>query len=1049
MSESGDDAQRRLRLERADELLAPSADSHVPVLPTRPSIAGYRFIRRLGQGGMGVVWHAEDLALRRQVAIKLLAPHMTFDAEADWRLRQEGAATARLDHPAIVAVHAAAEAGEQRYLVMELVDGVPLHRLLLRLAGVRPDEVTLGLVAALLDEESPGMGAALRAGPRPPSTFHQAAADWAAQVASALAHAHQRGVLHRDIKPSNLIFDRQGRIRVVDFGLARIEDQAPVTRTEAVLGTLAYVAPEVLMRGARSAEARSDIYSLGVALYELLALRPPFTGDTYTMLRRVPVEPAPPLRDLVKSVPQDLGWIVQTCLSKEPQGRYAAAQDLAEDLQRFVAGEPVRARPPRLSVVMRSLLRRHPFAASALGLAAALLVAAFPLLGWIDAAAARRDAAAERDAVDARLRDHARLRAQLDAEVAVLRGERGVYSSSGSAGRSAAAERRLRALRFEMAAALEQARGSAERAARIEGGRGGVSAATRRALARFHFYRFELAREAGNEAEASLARAALLENDVEGAYEAILVERGSLHIDVEPQDAEIYLFRYEQFHELRPGEFVEPRLVPVPWSPAGRWVPPEEAEGFVPGEPSLVVLSVAGGSPAARAGIAAGDLVIRINGHGCGRLFSGTVAPESDASRVGIPAWAPLVEIDDIAVENEIDWAGEVSRQVTGVSILVVGSHRLKLPAGEWDRVLPGIAPTAPPALLRLPAPAKGAEILLLRRGQAHRLRLGAGEVSGIECSLTSYPLVLGVSNRISPGPLPPMEPGSLLVVARRSGCEQLRYPVVLPRNGTVHVKLDLLPEGSTPPGFVWIPPGKSVIEGDPEGLRPGLEQAVTGEATLPGFFIRATEMTTAEWFEFLDDPVIARTARDSLATGWTVLLPRHFETGQRQQFRIGADGKFEPLYPGNSPILGISAEDIALYLGWRASRDRARGLKWLWAMPTLMQWQRAARGADGRIYPWGNDYYPASALCHHSGYRHRLLPQAGPRLVPGDESPFGVFDMAGSRREWTTSGLCGTSWGDGERRQVRTTYVEGVAAGYFNWTCGFRPVLVPNPDIP
>ncbi len=1048
MTTPEDNAADRRFLARADEILREEeSDSASAATGAGRVVGGYRLVRRLGYGGMGVVWLAEDVELQRRVAIKFLAPHMTFDAEAVWRFRQEATATARLDHPGIVAVHSAGAEGDERHLVMEFVDGVPLHRLLMRLAGRRPEDVSLGAVVAAIDEESPGMGAAVAIPGGASASYLHAAAEWTAQAAEAVAHAHSRGVLHRDLKPSNLILDRNGRVRVVDFGLARIEQQAPVTRTEAVIGTMAYVAPEVLTRGSAYAEARSDVYSLGVVLYELVGLRPPFIGESFQILRQVSVDPPPRLRLLHRGVPPDLEWIVQKCLAKEPQMRYATAQDLADDLRRFVAGEPVLARQPALSTVIRSLVRRHPVRAFAAVVLLVMLTASFPVLRAMDVAAARREAASERSYLDLKLAEYQTLAAELARGRAASREVIADYGDSEGAAKLARHHKHLRELHGKLAATMEDARGAVERAARIEGGRGELTRETEEALARFHLFRFERAVEAGDEEEVSLARSAVVAHDRRGVHAEQLAGSGTLRYRVVPADAEVSLFRYEDYSELRAAPPQVPRLVPVPWGAAGRCRSGEWIPGFFPGDPCLAVLAVAEGSPAFVQGVRAGDLVLRINGSPCGNgCFVSRVRPGSEAARAGIRAWDRIEEWGGVSILNAFDWEDALSSPEGGPLAVVLGGRRLSLRSGPSARAQLGVDAVPVEDVLRQPAAPEGSELLVLIRGAAHVVRVLSPDAAGVRCERTAYPLILSAENRLSSDGILRLAPGSYLLVARRDGFEQLRFPIVVPRHGSVEADLHLLAEGSTPESFVWIPPGTSLLDGDPEFRRPRTEEPKPLPRTVPGFFIRRTEMTLREWFEFINDPETVIRIQQSIRSGWLALLPRHYQD-RKELYDVDSDGKYGPVHSEDAPLLGISGKDVEAYLEWRAARDRARGERWLWAKPTCEQWQRAARGADGRVYPWGNDRYEPDPLCVNLHRQKRWLAAERGRFEPRDESPFGVFDMAGSRREWTTAALLGGSWADGEQRLFRASFHDGVGDGYFNWSCGFRPVLVPNPD--
>ncbi len=299
-------------------------------------IGKYRLIREIGRGGMGVVWEAEDTELERRVALKLLSA--PFDEEARRRFLREARSAARLSHPHIAAVY---EADEQR-LAMQLVDGVPLSRY--------------------------------------PRGDWKETAGFLRDAALAAHHAHQRGIIHRDLKPANLMVHDAG-IVVTDFGLAKeISLDSSLSVSGRILGTPAFMAPEQADGRVQDTDPRTDVYGLGATLYERLAGRPPFADqDVYRLLRKV-MEDDPPLACQVQSeVPRDLAIIAARCLAKEPERRYATAEDLARDLDRFLAGEPILARAPSLRYRLgKFLVRRRAVVTVAslgvVGIAISLLV---------------------------------------------------------------------------------------------------------------------------------------------------------------------------------------------------------------------------------------------------------------------------------------------------------------------------------------------------------------------------------------------------------------------------------------------------------------------------------------------------------------------------------------------------------------------------------------------------------------------------------------------------------------------------------------------------
>ena len=297
----------------------------------------YVLLGELGRGGMGTVFQARHLALNRSVALKILRSDLTLRAAALQRLQMEAEAVAALSHPHIIPFYEAGECDGQFYLSMELVPG--------------------GNLAERLAE-----------GPLAPA----AAATMLARLAGAVEHAHQRGILHRDLKPANVLLDDLGEPFLADFGLAKLRDAAlSLSGTQAVLGTPAYMAPEVADGGSKAATTAADLYSLGAIIYEMLAGRPPFVADTaLATLRQADRGDLIPPRRVKPTVPRDLELICLKCLRREPAQRYGSAADLAEDCRRFLDGGVISARQPSLVDLLRFWLRRHRLAA---GFAAALL----------------------------------------------------------------------------------------------------------------------------------------------------------------------------------------------------------------------------------------------------------------------------------------------------------------------------------------------------------------------------------------------------------------------------------------------------------------------------------------------------------------------------------------------------------------------------------------------------------------------------------------------------------------------------------------------------
>jgi eukaryotic-like serine/threonine-protein kinase len=313
----------------------PRARTHSP--------PGYEILDVLGRGGMGVVYRARQVRLNRVVALKMVlaGPHAT--PEERTRFQFEAELIGQLTHPNIVQIHEAGQHDGQPFFALELVAGGTLGE---RLA---------------------------RGGPLPP----REAAALAERLARAMHHAHLQGVVHRDLKPANVLLERDGSPKISDFGLGRRHaDVGGLTADGAVMGTPAYMAPEQAVGGRVGPAA--DVYALGSILYECLTGRPPFTGDTaLEIMAKVHDAKVPPLSSPSRPVPRDLTTVCLRCLEKSPAARYSSAQALAEDLSRYLTGEPVRARPVGPLLRAAKWARRRPAIAALSAALSLLLLAVF------------------------------------------------------------------------------------------------------------------------------------------------------------------------------------------------------------------------------------------------------------------------------------------------------------------------------------------------------------------------------------------------------------------------------------------------------------------------------------------------------------------------------------------------------------------------------------------------------------------------------------------------------------------------------------------------
>ena len=375
------------------DLRPPGASNGSAVAATSPGAIGvrqigdYRIVREIGRGGMGIVYEAHQKSLNRRVALKMLPFAAVLDQRQIARFRNEAQAAAQLHHPNIVPVFAVGQEQGVYYYAMQYIDGQSLEQAIAELrdaphGGALRSTKAAGAVngsTTTVHREQ----AAARTSQRSirHGDFFRTVARLGKEAAEALQHAHEFGIVHRDVKPSNLLVDDQGKLWVTDFGLARMQTDNGVTLTGDVVGTLRYMSPEQAAGRPAPVDGRTDVYSLGVTLYELLTQTHAHPGeDRETLLRQIiGEEPIPPRRHN-PAVPVDLETIVLAAMAKSRDERYVSAQAMADDLERFLAGKPTLARRPTLADRAAKWARRHR-SMVALGMGAAMVLSIISAVG--------------------------------------------------------------------------------------------------------------------------------------------------------------------------------------------------------------------------------------------------------------------------------------------------------------------------------------------------------------------------------------------------------------------------------------------------------------------------------------------------------------------------------------------------------------------------------------------------------------------------------------------------------------------------------------------
>jgi len=307
------------------------------------TLGDFRLIRSIGAGGMGEVYEAEQTSLHRRVALKILPPHLSLSEAAISKFRREAEAGGRQSHPGIVAVFAMGEHDGVHYIAQELVPGA--YTMADKLNDLRQQE-----------HQKPG--------------YFRQVARLILKVAEALEHAHRSGVVHRDVKPSNILLTAEGRPKITDFGLAKVQDALALSRAGDFAGTPYYMSPEQAASHRIGIDHRTDIFSLGVTFYEFLTLRRPFEGDsTQEVLKKILLQDPRDPRWLNPKVPRDLAVICLKSMEKQPENRFASMAELAAELERFLNGDVILSRSPRMATRLLKRVQRNPGISAALGLA--------------------------------------------------------------------------------------------------------------------------------------------------------------------------------------------------------------------------------------------------------------------------------------------------------------------------------------------------------------------------------------------------------------------------------------------------------------------------------------------------------------------------------------------------------------------------------------------------------------------------------------------------------------------------------------------------------
>lgn len=359
------------------------------------TLGDFEILREVGHGGMGIVYEARQSSLGRRVALKVLGAHRVLPGNRE-RFEREARAVASLEHPHIVPVFTVGEADGIPFMAMRFIEG---HTLATEIEARRREHTATDSTFGHHSSSSRSRSSAS-------ATHAKRVAVVGRDVARALAAAHEEGVLHRDIKPGNLILDREDKVWVTDFGLAKVDQAADLTESGSLVGTPRYMAPEAIHGWA---DPRTDVYGVGVTLYEFATGEPAFTGASQAELLRN-IQERDPIRPQKRNprIPRDLETIILTAMSRSPDRRYPTACALADDLDRFIQGQVIVARPATVSYRVGRFAQRHAVALGAVSLALAIVLAM--ALGWTVSLDRKR-----REAVDSQELAERNMRRAVDA----------------------------------------------------------------------------------------------------------------------------------------------------------------------------------------------------------------------------------------------------------------------------------------------------------------------------------------------------------------------------------------------------------------------------------------------------------------------------------------------------------------------------------------------------------------------------------------------------------------------------------------------------------
>ncbi len=892
----------------------------------------YILDKELGRGGMGAVFSTVDQDVRRKVAMKVMLPNTSTSPGHIKRFLEEAQITGQLEHPNIVPVHEVGINAESNiYFTMKMVRGENLDDILDRIAQGKGDyqqKYSLGVLLQIF-----------------------------MKVCDAIGYAHAKGVLHRDLKPENLMIGGFGEVLVMDWGLAKVLGREDInsagkggaieqasayhTMEGQVMGTPAYMSPEQALGKISELDERSDIFSLGGILYKILTGHAPYRGknarEALEKARKRQLQ-SPDLRAPERKIPSELVAICMKAMSREQDERYASAEELKDDIQRYLDGRSVSAKKDSLLVAAKKWVIRNKAASIGIGAAIVCLI-----IGSLGAAAYQQ-------------RQKQSLIAQL-----LSQGDR--YRAEGKF--EQAEETFFSVLGLDMANAAA---------------RQGIAEVSGKSLA---LKNRRIAGEKVKDVEKAAAAVPELDKKIAEMAESVEKTRAGLK-------------GYEGFDRKKLLWDQERGLLSAT-------VDRLKTEGRVISSYTQI-LSLDGENKEARAALA--------------KIYYEKFRDAEIQRKSGDMAYYRelMLSFDDGAYKQLLDKEGGLTLTTSPAA---EAYFVFRFVEGPDRRLVP--APFSPSAYAG--ATAGGEE----SRGidPQFKAEATASQPFGKLLACREFNRVGALDNTRLPS-------GSYVILVQKPGYVETRVPVLIERGEGKKIEaVKLLKDEDVPKGFVYVPRGDFISGGDAEAV----DSPPRSVKKTPGYLIARHEVTVGDYLKFLNYMEAERPG------SMENYIPRKAPDSGFYWKKAGS--QFQPSFPLEWPVLGIAQVDARMYCKWlgKAYNDR-----WEFRLPEEWEWEKAARGVDGRAYPWGN-YFDFS-FCSMGKSKESDASPGKVGSYPLDASVYGVEDLAGNVSEWTESFRAGdrsnvlykgSSWSSIESKEARCASRNGTIPEMVSDMRGFR----------